>query len=72
MAQFYQTSKVICGCLTTIGIRSYMTGVIGCPGCRCQKETLDHVLKCPNKVAKEARKIEFATFRRSRKKERIP
>ena len=44
----------------------------GCPGCRCEKETLDHVLKFPNKEAREAIKAALVAFRVDGKKKRIP
>ena len=53
-------------------MRSYITGVSECPGYMCQIETLDHVLKCPNKEAKEARKTALTAFRVGGKKKRIP
>ena len=37
-----------------------------------KKEILDHVLKCPNKEAREARKTALAEFRVEGKKKRIP
>ena len=71
LAQSCQTSKIMCGWLSTNKLRSYITGVSRCPGCRCQKETLNHVLKGPNKEAREARKTTLAAFRKEGKK-KIP
>ena len=62
----------MCEWLPTNKTRSYITGVGRCPGYRYQKETLDHVLKCPNKEAKEARKKALTAFRKEGKKKRIP
>ena len=53
-------------------MRSHITGASQCPGCRCQKETLDHMLKYLNKEAREARKTVLAVFRVEGKKKRIP
>ena len=72
LAQFRQLSNTMCGWLPTNKMRSYITGVSGCPGYRYQIETLDHVLKCPNKEAKEARKAALTAFRMKGKKKRIP
>ena len=41
-------------------------------GYKCQKETLDHVLKYPNKKAKEARKAALAAFRKEGNNKKIP
>jgi hypothetical protein len=41
-------SKVMCGWLPTNKTRGHITGISGCPGCRCRIETLNYVLKCPN------------------------
>ena len=53
-------------------MRNHITGVSGFPGCRCQRETLDHMLMCLNKESREARKTTLAAFRMEGKKERIP
>ena len=72
LTQFHQTSNIMCGWLPTNAMRSYIKGARGCPGYRYQKETLDHVLKCPNKEAKEARKAALVAFKEEGKKKRIP
>ena len=72
LAQFHQTSKIMCGWLATNNMQSHVTGVSGCSRCRCQKETLDHVLQCPNKEARELRKSALAAFEAEGKKRKIP
>ena len=71
LAPFCQTSKIMCGWLLTNYIQGYTIGVIGCTGCGYQKETLDHVLRCPNKEANEATKTALIAFRKEGRKKRI-
>ena len=72
LAELRQTSNIIYRRLPTNDTRSHVTGVRGCLGYRCQKEILNHVLKCPNKEARETRKAALAAFRVEGKKKRIP
>jgi hypothetical protein len=51
--------------LPTNDMQNYsITGMSDCPEYRFQKETLNHVLKCPNKEAKETRKTALVAFRK--------
>ena len=74
LAKFCQTSKIMYGWLPTNYIQSPVTGVSRCPGCRYQKETLNHVLRCSNKEAREAREARKTTLGAFRKegKKKIP
>ena len=66
------TSKIMTGWLPTNGKRGYVTGEFGCPGCKCSKETMDHMMQCENKITKEARRKGLVEFKKKCLKHGVP
>ena len=46
--EFMHTSKVLHGWLPVMHMHGHVTGNFQCPGCECDDETIDHLLRCPN------------------------
>ena len=70
--QLMQTSKIIHGWLPVGHMRAHTTGSSQCPGCNCNDETFDHLLRCTNKTLRLKREEVLLTLRQKLLKLRFP
>ncbi|KAL7551610.1 hypothetical protein ACHAWF_018082 [Thalassiosira exigua] len=67
-----QTSKIMHGWLPTMHMRHHITKINQCPGCNCQDETIDHILRCPNPHMKRKREEVIEQLRKKGLADKIP
>ncbi|KAL7552549.1 hypothetical protein ACHAWF_016169 [Thalassiosira exigua] len=67
-----QTSKIMHGWLPTMHMRHHITEINQCPGCNCQDETIDHMLRCPNPHMKRKREEVIEQLRKKGLEDKIP
>ena len=69
---YRQTSKIMNGWLPTASMPGHTTGFTQCPGCACAKETLGHMLQCPNQVMKKKITEILCALRKKSLKSQVP
>jgi hypothetical protein len=67
-----QTCKLMHGWLPVMHMRTHITGMSQCPGCRCPDETIEHFFQCPNPIVKKKQQEIVQQLRKKGLKAKIP
>ena len=71
-SKYRQSCKILHDWLPTGHMVGHVTGVRQCPGCKHQDETLEHVLCCPNVLARNRATVVVKVMEDKIKKLKIP